>query len=55
MNSNFKSDGLIYIADRDALRGHSISITSKGDVIIALKDGRIEKLSKPSSKYHFTT
>jgi hypothetical protein len=28
------------------LRGHSISITSKGNVILALKDGRIEMVTK---------
>ena len=32
------------------LRGHSLSITSKGDVVLALKDGRIEMVSKTASK-----
>ncbi len=32
------------------LRGHSFSITSKGEVILALKDGRIEMVSKSVSK-----
>lgn len=32
------------------LRGHSISITSKGDAILALKDGRIEMVSKNVKK-----
>jgi hypothetical protein len=35
-----------FVSGEKYLRGHSISITSKGDVILALKDGRIEMVSK---------
>jgi len=35
-----------FVSGAKYLRGHSISITSKGDVILALKDGRIEMVSK---------
>jgi len=35
-----------FVSGEKYLRGHSISITSKGNVILALKDGRIEMVSK---------
>ena len=35
-----------FVSGEKYLRGHSIAITSKGDVILALKDGRVEMESK---------
>ena len=39
-----------FVVGEKYLRGHGISITSKGDVILALKDGRIEMVSKSTLK-----
>ena len=39
-----------FVDGKKFLRGHSLSITSKGEVILALKDGRIEMVSKTGSK-----
>jgi len=35
-----------FVSSDKYLRGHSLAITSKGDVVLALKDGRVEMVSK---------
>ena len=35
-----------FVTGEKYLRGHSLAITSKGDVVLALKDGRVEMVSK---------